>query len=158
MTWFSLNPYSFSTVRPMSTTPPAFYLLALTVSVFFAPFALGQACDPEGAWEVVSVTLTDSSGTVREVEIGDPPGLKVLSAGHWAFVEQTTDEASPTHGGGGRYTVEGNTYTEYVAYHTAASFVGTTIAFDCRTEGERWYQQGVLPDGTHLDEVYRRAE
>ena len=142
----------------MSSSRSLFRLLVLAGLLFAAPLALGQDCNPEGAWEVVSVTLTDSSGTVTEVEVGDPPGLKVLSAGHWAFVEQTSDAASPTSGGGGQYTVSDTTYTEYVAYHTAVSFVGTTIAFSCRTEEDRWYQNGMLPDGTYLEEVYQRAE
>ena len=133
-------------------------LLVLTGLFFAAPFAVGQNCDLKGAWEVVSLTLTDSTGTVTEVEIGDPPGLKVLSAEHWVFVEQTSDEASPTSGGGGRYTTNDTTYTEYVDYHTAVSFVGETIAFRCRVEEDRWYQKGILPDGTYLEEVYRRVE
>ena len=142
----------------MFTTRLAAHLLVLIGLLLAAPLARGQNCNLEGAWEVVSLTLTDSTGTATEVEIGDPPGLKVLSAEHWVFVEQTEDEASPTSGGGGRYTTSDTTYTEDVQYHAAVSFVGKTLTFDCQVEGDRWYQRGMLPGGTYLEEVYRRVE
>ncbi len=134
------------------------YLFLFVVLALPYAGSRAQSCDPAGAWEVYQLTFTDPDGTVREIDIGDPPGLKVLSQTHWAFVEQ--NEASndiPTSGGGGSYTVHGNTYTEVVEYHAARSFIGQSISFDCRVEGDFWYQSGTLPDGTKLDEVYRRA-
>lgn len=115
-------------------------------------------CDLEGAWEPVSLTLTAPDGTVDEVEIGDPPGLKILSDRNWVFVEEGSGDQGSTSGGGGTYRVEGTTYTEVVQYHDASSYVGEEISFDCRTEDGRWYQSGELPDGTYLEEVYRRLE
>ena len=140
------------------------FLLLFFLAFIYAPAAHAQAetaadpgedCALEGAWEVVSLTLTDPDGTVNEVAIGDPPGLKIFSPTHWVFVEQPAE--GPVSGGGGRYTVRGNTYTEYVQYHAGRDYVGKTIAFECRVEGDRWYQRGRLPDGVWLEEVYRRA-
>lgn len=106
-----------------------------------------------------ALTFTHADGTVEEVEIADPPGLKLLSKGYWVFVEQNpADDPIPTSGGGGRYTVTDTTYTETVLYHAARSYVGETLTFGCRVEGAFWYQTGMLPDGTHLAEVYRRLE
>ena len=123
-----------------------------------APNGQEQACNPIGAWEVYALTFTDPDGTVREIAIKNPPGLKILSETHWAFVEQN-DAASdiPTSGGGGRYSVQGTTYTETVEYHAARDFIGKSLAFDCKTDDEFWYQSGPLPGGTYLEEVYRRA-
>ena len=64
---------------------------------------------------------------------------------------------NPTSGGGGTYTVDGAIYTEHVDYHAATDFIGKTISFKCRVENDLWYQSGVLPGGTKLEEVYRRA-
>ena len=135
---------------------PAYLPLALA-TLLAVPAASGQACDPEGAWEVVSLTLTDPDGTAREIEIDDPPGLKILSDTHWAFVDLTGDEEAPVSGGGGRYEVEGDTYTEFVTYHAAPQYIGTSIAFECETDGDTWRQSGMLPDSVYLEEVYRRA-
>ena len=115
-------------------------------------------CDLVGAWEPIALRFTDPDGTVRDVEISDSPGIKILSESRWVYVEEGAGDQGPTTGGGGTYRVEGNTYTETVEYHGATSFVGEEIAFDCRTEDGRWYQDGELPDGTYLEEVYRRLD
>lgn len=137
-------------------------ILGVVFTTWLAPpqqEAPAEDCYLVGAWEVESLRFTDPDGTVRDVEIGDPPGLKIFSETHWVFVEQNgPDDAAPTSGGGGRYTVEGNTYTEFVQYHAARDFVGQTLPFECRVEDDRWYQTGMLPDGVKLEEVYRRPE
>lgn len=132
--------------------------LLVATLLFVARPADAQPCTPEGAWEVYALTFTDPDGTVRQIEIKDPPGLKILSETHWAFVEQNEEgNAIPTSGGGGTYTVDGNTYTEVVQYHAAREFIGKRLSFACKVEDNRWYQSGLLPDGVRLEEVYRRA-
>lgn len=134
-------------------------LLLLTAIIGLKPLAANaQNCDVVGAWEVFELTFTDPDGTVRDVEIGNPPGLKILSETHWAFVEQNEEgNPVPTSGGGGTYTVDGTTYTETVQYHGARDYIGQVIPFECKVEGDYWYQTGLLPGGTKLEEVYRRA-
>ena len=133
-------------------------ILTSLVAVVFPHFVAGQTCDPIGAWEVESLTFTEKDGTVQEIEIKDPPGLKILSETHWAFVEQNDAENPiPTSGGGGSYVIEGDQYTEIIEYHAARDFIGKRLTFDCKVEGDRWYQSGYLPDGVYLKEVYRRA-
>lgn len=161
-------PIAASTAMP--TTCRSFGRIRQTVLIgaLLLPFlALGACtgassstpnCDLEGAWEPISLTLTAPDGTVEEVEIGDPPGLKILSESRWVFVEEAPPEEGNTSGGGGTYVVEDGRYVETVEYHAASSFVGEEIAFDCRTENGRWYQSGELPDGTYLEEVYRRID
>lgn len=117
--------------------------------------ALAQNCDVKGTWEVLSVRFTEVDGMVRDVAVGRPPGLKILSGTHWVFVELRAD--STVSGGGGKYEVDGSRYTEWVDYHGAKDFIGKRIDFKCRVEGDRWYQDGMLPGGTKLEEVYRRA-
>lgn len=117
-----------------------------------------QHCNVEGAWEVISLRFTDNDGKVTDIDIGDPPGLKILSKTHWAFVELTGEENNPTSGGGGTYRVEGNKYIEFVQYHAATDYIGKIIPFECRVVGDKWYQKGLLPGGTMLEEVYRRAK
>lgn len=132
-------------------------LLALVVCNISWP-AYAQQCNPVGAWEVYALTFTHPDGTVDKVDIANPPGLKILSKTHWAFVEQNKEgDAIPTSGGGGTYTVEGTTYTETVQYHAARDFIGKSIPFECKVEGDYWYQSGLLPGGTKLEEIYRRA-
>ena len=128
------------------------------LSLIAAPpgIAVAQTCNVEGTWEVHSLRFTEADGEVRDVAVGRPPGLKILSRTHWVFVELRAD--STVSGGGGRYEVDGSQYTEWVEYHGAKGFIGKRIDFECRVEGDRWYQAGMLPGGTKLEEVYRRAK
>lgn len=143
-----------------STALGATAITALLLLVGCRPEASSgdQTCDLVGAWEPVSLQFTQPDGTVDVVEIGDPPGLKILSETRWAFVEEGSGDQGPTSGGGGTYTVDGSSYTEVVEYHGATDFVGEAIEFECRTEDDRWYQSGTLPGGTYLEEVYRRLD
>lgn len=158
----AFDPIRFhSSVFPVPCRPLLTRLLSCAILFLLVPVqdARAQNCDLAGAWEVHALTFTAPDGTVEEVEISDPPGLKVLTDGYWVFVEQNApDDPAPTSGGGGRYTVTDSTYTETVLYHAARSYVGETLTFDCRVEGNFWVQSGPLPDGTHLSEVYRRLE
>lgn len=132
--------------------------LTLLVILALPRLVAGQECNPIGAWEVESLTFTNKDGTVQEIEIKDPPGLKILSETHWAFVEQNgAENPIPTSGGGGSYVVQGDQYTETIEYHAARDFIGKQLTFDCKTEDDKWYQSGYLPDGVYLKEVYRRA-
>ena len=135
------------------------FAISLAVTIAALPRAVSaQACNPIGAWEVYALTFTQPDGTIEEVDISNPPGLKILSETHWAFVEQNEEgNPIPTSGGGGTYTIDGTTYTETVQYHAARDFIGKSIPFECKVEGDFWYQSGVLPGGTKLEEVYRRA-
>ena len=68
--------------------------------------------------------------------------------------------------GSGTYTVLGATYTEKIEFFFDPAYIGRSIPFSCRTEGDRFYQSGDLPifqDGKkvrdlRIEEVYRRVE
>ena len=133
-------------------------VLSLAFVLWIAPTAAGQNCHLEGAWEVVSLKTTQPDGTVSISEIGDPPGLKILSKRHFIFVEQNHEGPVPTSGGGGSYVTNDTTFIETVQYHAARSFIGMELPFHCKVEDDHWYQSGYLPGGTYLEQVYRRLE
>ena len=68
--------------------------------------------------------------------------------------------------GGGTYTLTGNTYKETLEYFADPTYLGLSIEFTCRTEGDRFIQTGNLPtmEGgkkvgeVPLEEVWRRLE
>jgi ketosteroid isomerase-like protein len=68
--------------------------------------------------------------------------------------------------GGGTYTLQGNTYTEHIEYFPMVSWIGLSLPFTCRTEGERFIQSGVLPvfeagrrvGEQRMEEIYRRLD
>ena len=117
------------------------------------------ACSPtsergpvEGAWEMVSGTYT-TPDTTMELTM---PQIKILTASHFAFGRQNEEGA---FAGGGRYTVDANSYTEIIEYHSDPLAADTTLVFDYRLEGDTlWYHSGNIGPDFHLEEVWRRVE
>ena len=105
--------------------------------------------------------------------------MKVITKSHFAFVgeEERGGRAMKTaadslrafravNSGGGTYTLKGSSYTEKLEYFTDPAYIGTSVTFSCRTEGDRFYQTGGFPifeNGRKvreamLEEVWRRVE
>lgn len=117
------------------------------------------ACGPEpdrgpfeGAWEMISGTYTTPDTTV-ELRI---PQVKILTQTRFAFGRQNEESA---FAGGGRYTVNGDEYTEIVEYHSDPQAADTTLVFEYQIEGDTlWYHSGNIGPNFHLEEVWRRIE
>lgn len=68
--------------------------------------------------------------------------------------------------GSGTYKLEGNKYTETVEFFPDPSYIGLSIDFTMRVEGNRLYQSGMFPVFENskkvrdvlLEEVYERVE
>jgi hypothetical protein len=115
----------------------------------------------EGTWEMVAQTIIHPDRVEYPLEMGKMlPGnrrqIKILSGSHFAFGRQSEDGEEIT-AGGGRYVIEGDTYTEIIEYHTSAPLVGTRIPFNWRIEGELWYHSGQI-GSFRLEEIYRRVD
>jgi hypothetical protein len=130
-------------------------------------------CRLEGVWQLVSGSGdgTPYPATYR--------AIKLITKNHFAFVgeEERGVQDMKTAAdslrafrtmasGGGTYTIRGNTYTEKLEYFSDPAYVGASVSFTCRTEGDRFYQTGsfpILENGRKLrdakiDEVWRRIE
>ncbi|HUV35350.1 MAG TPA: hypothetical protein VMX58_00240 [Patescibacteria group bacterium] len=104
-----------------------------------------------GSWEMVI-----PSGTSTERFAGDPP-VKILTETHFAFGCMGPDGIM--YAGGGRYTLDGDTYTETIAYHFNPKLAGRTLSFTCRLDGDRWHHSGIFEiDGErfNIEEIWRR--
>ena len=109
--------------------------------------------------------------------------IKYITAKHWIFIYQDKAKtisalAKKTQGdpltaymdafgaGSGTYKLEGNKYTETVEFFLDPSYIGLSIDFTMRVEGNRLYQSGKFPvfeNGKKvrevlLEEVYERLE
>lgn len=112
--------------------------------------------DLEGAWERIFVRLILPDTTIQESFPEEPRKHKLLTATYFAFGEQSED-GEEAFGGGGRYTLDGDTYTETYEYHSSPRMNGRSVAFDTRVEGNLWYISGVVGRFT-LEETWRRLE
>jgi hypothetical protein len=111
------------------------------------------SCDLLGSWEMVSMKMVTSDSTV-EYDESERPTLKVLNGTHWMFIRQSGDRFIFAQGG--RYTLEGDTYTETVEYSADPANIGQSYTFTCSVEGENWHHRGGLGN-VQYDELWRRV-
>ena len=129
----------------------------------------------KGAWELISQKFNG-----RESLSGRQ--IKLITDKHWAWVAQDTSAMSALlaktttrdslrasyeiGGGAGSYTLMGNIYTEPIEFFPSLSYIGTSIPFTVKIEGDRLFQSGTLPSlgtdgngkGVLLEEVYTKLE
>ena len=140
-------------------------LLLITTSISFAQSAKSKAVPLLGTWELVAATSTEGTKTTSTF---DPKRtmIKIINPTHFAFLNHhvgaDTAAAQPFSGGGGRYTLAGNTYTEYLDYFTDKRWEGNKFEFTVRVANDTLIQRGVekVP-GVGVDhiivETYRRV-
>ena len=148
-------------------------ILAVVVCAISSPAAAQTPCDLQGTWDLVSLKY-DGQQTPPTLK-----SMKIFTKSRFASVGLDTKHHGPLHGAaelldfysslmvvGGSYTVNGNTLTETLDYFADPAYLGLSLTFQCRQEGDRLFQTGTLPvfsngkktrDAT-LDEVWRRVE
>jgi len=151
----------------------AAFLAVLLPLVAAVPLRAQSSCQLVGVWELVSGKGDTASYPANLHQ------WKIITRTHWAWIAKV--DGGPTElktvadslqvfrntgAGSGTYTLQGNTYTERIEFFADPEYLGRSIPFTCRTEGDRFYQTGDFPivEGgrtvrtVHLEEVYRRIE
>jgi hypothetical protein len=111
-----------------------------------------------GTWKMIAQKIVHPDRVEENLKIGDtPPGgnfqIKILTDPHFAFGRMSENGEEVT-AGGGRYDIEGDTYTEVIEYHTSAPLVGTEIPFNWEIDEKgHWLHTGVIGSFT-LFEIY----
>lgn len=136
-------------------------VVALIIAVLFVglPSAWGQlpANELEGTWKMVSQELVYPDSVVDQSNNWGP-SYKILNSTHFAWGRETRDGSDVLAGGGTyKYFPEEGVYIEYVQYHSDPAFVGQTLKFRARVEGDTWYHIGDLGD-FKLREVWERVD
>jgi hypothetical protein len=102
----------------------------------------------EGTWQLFSATLIEKGDTTFTDYTKNVRMIKVINQTHFTFLNHDL-----THGkdstnavfsaGGGRYTLDGNTYTEYLEYCNAREWEGHEFKFDVTVSNDTLIQKGV---------------
>lgn len=132
----------------------------------------------EGTWDLVEAKCSPPDPNFN---FADWHQIKILTKTHWAFLSEkrvapkmtsaTNDAeliaaAKAFAAGGGTYTLDGDTYTEHIDFFNTPNYVGTSVQWKVRWEGDEWIQTGTLPVKTlglgdqdvELYERYRRVK
>jgi hypothetical protein len=102
----------------------------------------------EGTWQLFSATLVEKGDSTFTDYTKNVRMIKVINKTHFAFLNHDL-----THGkdstnaafsaGGGRYTLEGSQYTEFLEYCNAREWEGHEFKFDVTVRNDTLIQQGV---------------
>jgi len=111
----------------------------------------------EGTWELVSYKYVE--GAPFKDVIKDQRVIKLMTGSHFVWVSYDLRKKKPTSVGGGRYSLEGDTYTEELDFadKRAEDLVGKRQLFKAKIEGDVWLHSGALSSGLKIEEIWRRV-
>jgi hypothetical protein len=155
------------------------YSLRITTVILFSLLPIlvyaQNAVKLQGAWEMISQTEDGRDHPI--------PGrqIKLLTGTHYTWVRQDKklveellakrtqhDSISAYQDafGAGTYKVVGNTYTETTEFFYAPQYIGKSVEFKFKLDGDRWYisghyshfEGGKKINEVRLDQVWKRIE
>jgi len=157
------------------------YLKAIVTFLLIILFA-GCSAPPqknkiEGVWQALSQKVDGKEMLTTGKDV------KYITANHFIWIYQDKEKclsllAKKTQkdsiamfyeafgAGAGTYKFVGNTYTETIEYFVDPDYIGLSIDFTVKVEGDSLYQSGKYPvfegdkkvKDLQLDEVYKRIE
>jgi hypothetical protein len=131
-------------------------VLAMLLSACSGP-ATGPATAPatspadsihiNGTWRLVTgITITRGDSTVTNYT-KDQSMIKIVNDTHFAFLRhglgKARDSAGMYDAGGGRYTLKGNQYTEYLDYYNDKNWEGKKFDFTVSVNNDTLIQRGL---------------
>ncbi len=101
----------------------------------------------QGTWQLISGTTIEKGDTTITDYTRNQNMIKILNATHFSFLnhdlKKGKDSTAVFAAGGGRYTLEGNQYTEYLDYCSARDWEGHTFQFTVTIQNDTLTQRGV---------------
>jgi hypothetical protein len=133
------------------------YVLLAAVLAFAAIALAGPAVPGRKAEAPLAERMT-GVWTIKGGEADIPKDsrfLKFITSSRWCVVSSSMTTGQLTGGVGGRFTLEGDTYTETVEYSANPDMIGKKLTFKLTVEGDTFTQTGV--DNPHTA-VLKRAK
>jgi hypothetical protein len=125
-----------------------FLFISLVIVCLSCEKKAAQPKPVEGTWQLFSATLIEKGDTTFTDYTKNVRMIKVINKTHFAFLNHDL-----THGkdstnaafsaGGGRYTLEGSNYTEFLEYCNAREWEGHEFKFEVTVRNDTLIQQGV---------------
>jgi len=112
----------------------------------------------QGTWKLVSTNYgSNPSGFT------DLPAMivrmKLITDTHFTWVGFSTLDKKVSSSAGGKYTLNGNTYTESIDFGlNMDAYLGQKQTFTVKVEGDRLFQSGTLSDGLNIAEIWERVK
>ena len=101
----------------------------------------------EGTWQLISGTLVENRDTTVTDYTTGQRMIKIINATHFSFLnhdlKKGKDSAAVFVAGGGRYSLDGNRYTEYLDYCSDRNWEGNTFPFEISIHNDTLTQSGI---------------
>jgi hypothetical protein len=101
----------------------------------------------EGTWQLIAGILVENSDTTVTDYTKGQRMIKIINATHFAFLNHDlnkgTDSLAVFVAGGGRYSLDGNHYTEYLDYCSDRNWEGNTFPFVISLQNDTLTQKGI---------------
>lgn len=120
-----------------------------------------------GTWQLLSGTLIEGGDTAVTDYTTGISMVKIINGTHFAFLNHDLrhgkDSTASFSAGGGRYSLSGSDYTEYLEYCSAREWEGNEFHFTIEIRHDTLIQKGIEKiEGIGVDrlniEVYRRVK
>lgn len=100
-----------------------------------------------GTWKLIKATLVEKGDTTITDYTKNISFIKIINDTHFAFLQHDLDKGKdPTSAvfvaGGGRYTLQENSYTEKLEYCSARNWEGNDFSFTLEIEEDTLTQTG----------------
>jgi hypothetical protein len=110
-----------------------------------------------GTWKLASYKYS-TTGNFVPVAKGDQH-IKLISETHFIWAETDTATGKVMAMAGGTYALNGNTYSESINFGIDMDrYLGHNQTFTLLVEGDLLFLTGVLSDGYHVEEVWKRVK
>ena len=101
----------------------------------------------EGTWQLITGTLIENGDTTITDYTKSQRMIKIINATHFSFLnhdlKKGKDSTAVFVAGGGRYSLEGNHYTEYLDYCSDRPWEGHTFPFMISIQNDTLTQKGI---------------
>ncbi len=109
----------------------------------------------EGAWNLIHSEWPSHSMTFPDQITGS--SIKFFCKEHFAFAGRLmVDDVPMNYLGGGRYTLEGDRYSEMFDYHRSEEVIGTTTRILMDIRGDTLIQRWPVNENWELDDLHHK--
>ena len=98
----------------------------------------------QGTWKLLTGKLIEKGDTTVTDYTKDRSFIKIINETHFSFLQHTLrKDTTDFSAGGGRYTLNGNNYTQHLEYCSAKEWEGHDFSFTVTLNGDTLIQSGV---------------
>lgn len=100
-----------------------------------------------GTWQLITGTVIEKGDTVITDYTKNISFIKIINDTHFAFLQHDLKKGKDSIpvfvSGGGRYSINGNLYTEHLEYCSAREWEGNDFSFTITLKNDTLIQKGV---------------